>query len=145
MNAAIAFDDLVFACSSLCDLLEIENEALASHDAETVEVLAENKAALARMYESSMEPLIDDPSLAETLLPEQAEELRALGLRLQALVAVNAMRLKAEMECCRRVMDVVVNAVKQNATKTVTYGRKGTFDSGRKETSRSSLSYNKTL
>jgi hypothetical protein len=142
-SPVIAVDDLVFACTSLCDLLEIENDALSNHDAETVKILADNKHALTRLYERAVAPLVATPELAETLEPEQREELIAVGTRLKDLVETNAVRLKAEMEAYERVMEILATKAKTTVTSASTYGRAGTFDSlaGQK----ASLSYNKAL
>ncbi|CAA7623186.1 flagellar protein FlgN [Magnetospirillum sp. SS-4] len=139
----IPFDDLIFACTNLCELLEIENEALASHDPETVKAVLENKSALARLYEQSMQPMITSPELAETLEPEQREELLAVGLRLKEQVEINAMRLMAEIESYQRVMDILATTSKAQSTTTSTYGRAGTFDSP--PATGSSISFNKSL
>ena len=85
-STPLNIDDIVWACTNLCELLEFENEALTRHDSRTVRELAENKTALARIYESAIAPLANDPHLAETLEPEQKEELTALGIRLKGLV-----------------------------------------------------------
>ncbi len=142
-GSVIAYDDLVFACTHMCDLLEIENEALASHDPETVKVLAENKAALAKLYERAVQPLVDHPELAEALEPEQREALAAIGLRLHELMTVNSRRLRAEMEAYQRVMDIIVQTAKANATSNTNYGRAGTFDSTGGPGA--ALSFNKSL
>jgi hypothetical protein len=139
----IAFDDLMFVCTNLCDLLEIENEALASHDADTVKVLTENKVALSKLYEQAMAPMTATPELAETLEPEQREELLAVGLRLKELSKVNAMRLEAEMEAYQRVMDILAGKAKQQKTNVTTYGRAGTFDPA--AAGGASLTFNKSL
>lgn len=140
----LPFDDLVWCCSNLCDLLEVENEALAAHDAETVKALADNKAALARIYEQAVLPMAENPALVEILEPERKEELGALGARLKALVEENAMRLKAEMEARHRLMDAVVGAVRTNTISTVTYGPAGRF--GEQSTGEgNSLAINQTL
>lgn len=139
----IAFDDLVFACSNLCDLLEIENEALASHDPETVKVLLTNKAALVRLYEKTVQPLIVSPELAETLEPEQRDELLAVGIRLNELISLNEIRLRAEMDAYQRVMSIMVNNAKKRAINGTTYGRAGTF--GHNRGNRASLSFNTSL
>ncbi len=143
--SSFPYDDVVFACTHLCDLLEVENEALAVHDPMTVRELSDNKAALTRLYEKSMRPLFDDPAVIDDLAPEQRDELRELGGRLKGLVEINARRLKAEMAACQIVMEVVVGAVKQNATNTNTYGRKGHFDAPQKGSPGNSISFNKTL
>jgi hypothetical protein len=140
----LPYDDIVWACTHLCDLLEYENEALAAHDAATVRELAENKSALARIYEQAVAPMADEPHLVETLEPEQKEELLGLGNRLKDLVEENARRIKAEMEAYQMLMDAVVNAVKTTKVNNVTYGRAGSFE-GHNTGEANSLSFNRTL
>lgn len=145
MSAApLSYDDIVWACTHLCDLLEYENQALANHDSLTVRELADNKAALARIYEQSVAPMADEPELVDTLEPEQKEELLALGNRLKVLVEENARRIKAEMEAYHMLMDAVVNAVKNTTVNTVTYGPAGHFE-GHATGEQNSLSFNQTL
>lgn len=143
-TATLNIDDIVWACTNLCELLEFENDALKQHDSRTVRELAENKAALARIYESAIIPLAENPSLADALEPEQKEELTALGHRLKGLVEENARRLKAEIDATQMLMDAMVAAVKSNATNTVTYGPAGQF--GASATGENnSLAFNQTL
>lgn len=143
-DTVLPYDDIVWACTHLCDLLEYENEALAAHDTETVRELTENKAALARIYEQAVAPMADEPHLVETLAPEQKEELMALGSRLKDLVEENARRIKAEMEAYEMLMDAVVNAVKSSKTPTTTYGRAGSIQN-HSSSDAASLSFNQTL
>lgn len=128
MSGAIPYDDIVWACTHLCDLLDYENEALAAHDMGAVRELAENKAALARIYEESVLPLAEDPQLVDTLEPEQREELTVLGQQLKELVEENARLIKAEMEAYQLLMDTMVHAVQAANTAAVTYGRGGAID-----------------
>lgn len=145
MNAtAIPYDDIVWACTHLCDLLEYENDALARHDAATVRELAENKASLARIYEQAVAPMADEPHLVDSLEPEQKDELMGLGHRLKDLIEENARRLKAEMEACQMLMDAVVNAVRTTRTSAVTYGRAGHVE-GHAASEANSLTFNQTL
>lgn len=143
-ETVLPYDDIVWACTHLCDLLEYENDALARHDSRTVRELSENKAALARIYEQSVAPMADEPALVDTLEPEQKEELLGLGHRLKDLVEENARRIKAEMEAYQMLMDAVVSAVKTNTVSTVTYGPAGSFD-GLAASEKNSLSFNQTL
>ncbi len=143
-TTVLPYDDIVWACTHLCDLLEYENEALAAHDTETVRELTENKAALARIYEQAVAPMADEPHLVDTLEPEQKEELMALGSRLKDLVEENARRIKAEMEAYEMLMDAVVNAVKSSKTPTTTYGRAGSIQN-HSSSDAASLSFNQTL
>jgi hypothetical protein len=144
MSSVIPYDDIVWACTHLCELLEYENEALAAHDTAAVRELAENKAALARIYEQAVAPMADEPHLVDTLEPEQKDELLALGSRLKDLVEENARRIKAEMEAYQMLMDAVVNAVKTAKTNAVTYGRGGSVQ-GHGASEINSLSLNQTL
>ena len=139
----IAFDDLIFACSNLCDLLEIENDALASHDSDTVRVLTDNKLALSKLYEQAVQPLITSPELADTLEPEQHDELLEVGTRLKELIHINEIRLRAEMDAYQRVMEILAKTAKTQATNVTTYGRAGTFDHA--SGTGASLSFNKSL
>ena len=139
-STILPFEDLIWACTNLCELLQVENEALLQHDAST-----ENKAALARVYEQSMIPMNDDPELVETLDEDQREELKALGTRLAYLVSDNVRMLRAEMECRERLMEAIAAAAKSQATNTVAYGKGGTFDIHPKSGERPSLALNKTF
>lgn len=143
-GTTVPYDDIVWACTHLCELLEYENEALAAHDAATVRELTENKAALARVYEQAVAPMADEPHLVDTLAPEQKEELLALGNRLKGLVEENARRIKAEMEAYQMLMDAVVSAVKTSKTNSVTYGRAGEVEDHTPGDT-NSLSFNQTL
>jgi hypothetical protein len=143
-ESTLPYDDIVWACTQLCDLLEYENEALEHHDAATVRELTENKAALARIYEQAVAPMADEPHLLDTLEPEQKEELLGLGNRLKGLVEENARRIKAEMEAYQMLMDAVVHAVKTTKATTSTYGRAGNFE-GHSNGEANSLSFNQTL
>jgi hypothetical protein len=139
----IPFDDLIFACTNLCELLEIENDAVSAHDPETVKVLLQNKMTLARLYEQAMQPMITSPELAETLEPEQCEELVAVGLRLKDLLDANAMRLHAEIESYQTVMDIVARHAKREAVSVSIYGRDGVVD--RQAEASNPIAYNKSL
>ncbi len=142
---AVRYEDLVWCCTNLCELLEVENDAIRAHDAETVRDLAENKAALARLYEQSVQPMAEDPALLETLSEDQREELRALGTQLGQLVSDNVRLLKAEMECCERLMDALVSTAKSQAANTVAYGRSGAFEISHRPSERPSLAINKSF
>jgi hypothetical protein len=141
----LPFDDLVWACTNLCELLEVENEALSRHDATTVRDLAENKAALARVYEQSVEPMNDDPELVDALDEDQRDELKALGGRLAQLVTDNVRMLRAEMECRERLIEAIANAAKNRATNSVAYSRAGAFEIPTKSSDRPSVALNKTF
>ncbi len=142
-DPVLSYEDLVWVVSTLCELLEVENDALARHDAQTIRELADNKAALAQMYLKTVLPMIEKPLVLEELTPEQVEELRAKGRQLGQLALENSLKLRAEITACQRVMDTMVKAAKKNAVNTVSYGRKGAFESAPSEAVRKSLALNK--
>ncbi|MBI5162910.1 MAG: flagellar protein FlgN [Magnetospirillum sp.] len=127
-GARLPYDDLVWVCTTLCELLQVENDALARHDPVTVAELAENKAALARLYEQAVEPMAVQPELVDTLSDEQKEELKALGAQLQQMIEANAAMLMAEQTAAQMMLDAMVNAAKKEATSSVVYNKKGTLD-----------------
>ena len=144
-SAILPYDDLIWVCTNLCELLEVENEALLQHDAQSVRELAANKLALSNLYERSMLPMTEDPQLVEALDPDQKDELKTLGARLAQLVAANAMMLRAEMEACQRVLDAMVTAAKELTTSTVAYGARGRFEIAHLGSERNALALNRTL
>lgn len=139
----LAYDDIVWACTNLCDLLAYENEALANRDMETIQQLADNKTALVRIYEEAVLPLSENPQLVETLDEEQRAELKALGLRLHDLVIENANRLNAAMDATRMVIETIAAAARTQAPPAVSYNRNGTF--GEAGGDHPSLSVDKTF
>ena len=145
LSAILPYDDLIWACTNLCELLEVENEALAQHDALTVRELAANKQALSNIYERSMLPMAEAPELVEALDDDQKDELKDLGGRLAQLVAANAMMLRAEMEACQRVLDAMVTAARELSTNTVAYGAAGRFEVAQMGSERNALAFNRTL
>lgn len=138
-------EDLTWICSSLCDILEIENEALARHDAATVGELTENKTALSNLYEKTMLSLEGRPELVKELTPEEHVALSELGIRLTQLMERNAIMLKAEIEARQKVMDIFVAAAKSHTKPITSYGKHGAFDAPKAERASASLTYNKTL
>ena len=140
----LPYDDIVWACTNLCDLIEYENEVLARFDTEAVKEVSENKAALARIYEQAVLPMAEDPSLAEALEPEQKEELTALAHRLKELVEENARRLTAVIGATNMVLDSVVQAAKEQAADSPAYSKSGTMMT-RRSSDATSLAYNDKL
>ncbi|MDA8230483.1 MAG: flagellar protein FlgN [Magnetospirillum sp.] len=138
----VAYEDLIWVCTNLCELIEVENAALARHDSAAVRELAENKAALAQFYEQLVAPIAANPGLAEGLEPDRKEELAAIGNRLAELMVVNTTLLTAEIGACQRLMDALAAATRsQNGA--VNYSPGGTLESRCGE--RSSLALDKTL
>ena len=138
-------EDLIWVCSLLCELLEIENKALMKHDTATVRELADNKIALTRLYEQTYHSLGTDREIKDRITDEELASLQDLGKRMNQLMLPNALMLKAEIEARKKVMDVFVNAAKKHNQNTIHYSRKGHFDTLSMARERQALAYNHTL
>ncbi len=138
------YDDLVWACSNLCDLLECENEALRQHDIMAVRDMSDNKVSLAKYYEQAMTALNDDPDLAQSLTEDQNQDLVAWGEALKELVETNMMLLKVEIEAGRYLMDAVVETARTQAPPPVHYSPEGQLDQ-KASGEGSAMTFNKVL
>ena len=139
------FEDLIWVCGALCDLLEIENAALTRHDAGTVRELTENKNALGKLYEKTLLSLGPDNEVKAHINQDQLIQLHSLGQRLSDLMERNALMLKAEIEARNKVMEVFVNAAKEQSQNTIHYSKKGNFTDLPVAREHAALAYNNTL
>jgi hypothetical protein len=139
------FEELKWVCSTLCELLEVENNALARHDAKTVRELTENKFALAKIYAQNMLSLGSDSEIKARITQDDLAELYALGARMNGLMERNALMLKAEIEARHRLMEIFVNAAKEQNKNTITYGRQGNVTDIPLTREHAALAYNNTL
>ena len=144
-NKAPTIQDLIWVCTTLCELLEIENQALVKHDTATVRELAENKMALTRLYEQTYHSMGPDKEIKEKITPEELATLQELGQRLNKLMTPNALMLKAEIEARKKVMEIFVNAAKKQNENTLNYSKKGHFNALPMARERAALAYNHTL
>ncbi len=142
---AKTFADLIWVCQSLCELLEIENDALIRHDAKTVRELTENKSALGRLYAKTLASLGSDSDIKANLNKDDLVTLLNLGQRLNQLMDKNALMLKAEIEARKRVMDVFVTAARDQNQNTISYSKKGHFDALPISREHAALAFNSTL
>ena len=141
----VSVQDLIWVCTTLCELLEIENFALTKHDTATVRELADNKAALTKLYEHTYHSLGSDREIKDKITAEETAHLQELGRRMNKLMTPNALMLKAEIEARKRVMDVYVNAAKKHNENTLNYSRKGNFNPLPVTREHAALAYNNTL
>ena len=138
------YDDLVWACSNLCELLEYENESLRQHDIMAVREMSDNKVSLAKYYEQAMTALNADPDLAQSLTAEQNQDLVVWGEALKELVETNMMLLKVEIEAGRYLMDAVVETARNQAPPAVHYSPDGQLDQ-QSTGEPSAMTFNKVL
>ncbi|MFD2233599.1 hypothetical protein [Phaeospirillum tilakii] len=121
---------LMAACCDLCELLDIENDALVHHDPETVAMLIDRKEALTGAYADAVRRIAAGaPRSAEAFTPEQRDALLAAARELDGLIARNAALLEAAIEASQRAIEVIALTVReaQAADSAVVYNRGGTL------------------
>ena len=140
------YADLIWVCQALCELLETENEALRRHDAAKVRDLTENKTTLGRLYAKTLVAVMGpDSPVKDNLGRDDLIRLHDLGKHLSELMDQNALMLKVGIEARKRVMEVFVNASKEQYKNTINYSKKGHFDALAVSREHAALAFNKTL
>ena len=111
-------NELILAARALSDVLLAENAALAAHDHAAATALLDAKHRLIAAFDRARTmPPLDEPA---------REELRGIGLELQALAGRNVALLEQAMEVQARVIGIVADAARQQArAATPGYGRPG--------------------
>ena len=92
-----SIQDLIWVCSTLCCLLDVENKALETHDKNAAQVVAEERTNLTRLYSETYRALGREQGITKMMTPPDMTELLRLGHRLDRLRSSNA-RLKAQEE-----------------------------------------------
>jgi len=140
-----SIEDLRIAMSSLTQLIDAENTALAGHDIDTVKALSANKWTLARNYRNQMQAIADTPDILQILEEDERASLRSLGERLQTATERNERLLTANIEAANRVMHAVVDGVKQAQERNAIYGKTGALKGCSPEGRPLAVSFNKEL
>jgi len=138
-------DDLRIVMTSLVDLIDAENKALKDHDINAVKALSANKWTLTRNYRNQMQAIVDMPDLLQILEDDQRSQLRSLGDRLNKASVRNGQLLSANMEAANRVMNAVVQGVKQATERNAVYGKNGMIRGQSPDGRPMAVSYNREL
>ena len=113
-------NELILAARALGQLLTAENVALAAHDHAAATALLDEKKRLIAAFDRALAgtvPLLDGPA---------RDEVRAVGLELQALAGRNVALLEQAMEVQARVIGIVADAARQQVRVAAPgYGRPG--------------------
>jgi len=130
MDATERINQLISITSDLADLLARENEALREHRPREIEGLVAEKTSLSRAYEAHVHELTANVQILLDVEPEVQEQLRDLGVKVNALMGENTRLLKAAILANRRVIELVADAVKAHKAGAGTYSAKGAVDHG---------------
>lgn len=113
-------NELILAAHALGEVLLAENAALAAHDHAAATALLGDKQRLIAAFDRALAgtvPLLDGPA---------RDEVRAVGLELQALAGRNVALLEQAMEVQARVIGIVADAARQQVRVAAPgYGRPG--------------------
>ena len=113
--------DLVTITSRLIDLLERENESLKSHRTEEIHLLLDEKATLARVYETRLKGLSEKSDVLTGTDVNLRQKLRELAEKVETLIAENGKLLHVTIEANRRVVDLIAEAVQAQQPSAGTY------------------------
>ena len=114
-------NDLIVITDRLVDLLERENDALKNHKTEVIHTLLDDKATLARVYETRLKGLAEKPEILENADPALREKLRHFAEKVETLILENGKLLNVAIEANRRVVDLIADAVQAQQPNAGTY------------------------
>jgi flagellar biosynthesis/type III secretory pathway chaperone len=117
--------DLRIVMTNLVELIDAENKALSGHDINTVKALSANKWTLTRNYRNQMQAIADTPDILQILEDDERQSLHHLGQRLHTATERNGQLLSANIDAANRVMNAVVDGVKQANERNAVYGKSG--------------------
>jgi len=113
--------DLIVIANRLIAQLEVENNALRNHETEIIHKLLDEKATLARVYESRFKALLEKPELLDDADPKLREQLKKLAEKLERLIQDNGNLLNVTIEANRMVVDLIAEAVHAQQPNAGTY------------------------
>lgn len=118
---------LMTACADLCELLDIENDALAHQDPETVAALLDRKEALTGAYADAVRRLAAGPPAV--FRPDQRLALLEVARQLDHLIERNAALLQAAIEAAQVALEVIASSAReaQDNDPAKVYNRAGTL------------------
>ena len=122
MDANNRLNDLITITGRLIELLERENNALATHQNQVIHELLDEKAALSRVYETRFKSLAEQPELLVETDPLLREKLVELAGQVEGLMDENAKLLHTAIETSRRTVDLIAEAVQNQQPSAGTYG-----------------------
>lgn len=122
MDANNRLNDLITITGRLIELLERENNALATHQNQVIHELLDEKAALSRVYETRFKSLAEQPEILAETDHHLREMLVELAGQVEGLLDENAKLLHTAIEANRRTVDLIAEAVQNQQPSAGTYG-----------------------
>ncbi len=130
MTRIALVDDLITVTSRLVALMTNEIERLRAHRPREIEELQEDKAALARVYETLVRELSKHPEVLAELAPALRAELVAKAKEFQKVLVQNEASLRAAKEVNAHIIKAVAEAVAESRAGDAGYSETGSIANG---------------
>ncbi len=125
MDPTNRINDLITITGHLAELLERENNALRNRQSQELHDILDEKVTLSRLYETRIMGLNEETEVLDEVEPELREKLKGLSEKIGPVMEENAMLLKVAIEANKRVVNMIVEAVRETTHKAGTYAANG--------------------
>ncbi len=142
-NPAARLNELVTVLDRLDTVMTQETELLRRVKVSESAPFALEKQRLAEVYSQLHQQMVEDPSPLAILNDSQRQGLREVLARFKKTTEENERAVKACKTVSERVIQTVIDAVKQKRVEHASYGSNGVIGTGWKENKAVSLAYDK--
>jgi flagellar biosynthesis/type III secretory pathway chaperone len=142
-NPAARLNELVVVLERLQTVMSQETELLRRVKVTESAPFAQEKQRLAEVYSQLHQQMVEDPTPLSILNESQRQGLREILARFKKTTEENERAVKACKTVSERVIQTVIDAVKQKRVEHASYGSNGVIGTGWKEQKAVSLAYDK--
>ncbi|MBL8691121.1 MAG: hypothetical protein JNL04_18590 [Rhodospirillaceae bacterium] len=142
-NPAARLNELVVVLERLETVMSQETELLRRVKVTESAPFAQEKQRLAEVYSQLHQQMVEDPTPLSILNESQRQGLREMLARFKKTTEENERAVKACKTVSERVIQTVIDAVKQKRVEHASYGSNGVIGTGWKENKAVSLAYDK--
>ncbi len=141
---ALKVDAMISVMEKLCTVLEKENDLLEKNKVRSIERLVDPKVKLINIYTDQYTSLSSDKERFSALDKPRKNEVKAIAVRLQALMERNEILLNVNVNSTRRLIDMIATDVRKHENQqSGVYSASGHMGFGNKKGS--NLTYNQVL
>ncbi len=144
-NPAARLNELVIVLDRLEQVLESETDCLRRMQTDEAAKLLEDKTRLAHSYERLQAGLAEDPTPFKLLTAGQRQGLRDMLERFRRVLADNERAILAARSVGERVIQTIIDAVKQDRLTNAGYSAAGVLSAGSRGGKAVTLSLNQAI
>jgi flagellar biosynthesis/type III secretory pathway chaperone len=144
-NPAARLNELVTVLERLDTVMVQETELLRRVKVSDSAPFAQEKARLAEVYSQLHQQMVEDPTPLSILTESQRQGLREMLARFRKTTEDNERAVKSCKTVSERVIQTVIDAVKQKRVEHASYGSNGVIGTGWKEQKAVSLAYDQRV